>query len=200
MSKYSLMSRPVHIDTEILLETARRLFLAKGYGVGTAEIAREAGISEGSIFKRFATKAELFRAAMGFPKFDFESFMEGLDSEETRENLVTLVTRLVTFEMQLVPRIVMLVSQPRIVPLHFLHHDTSNLPQMVLDAIADYLAAQAEKREISLENPHIAARALLGSCHSYAFFNFVEHQEPKQAEVRRFAQQLVEILWEGIAP
>ena len=194
------MSRPVHIDTEILLETARRLFLAKGYGVGTAEIAREAGISEGSIFKRFATKADLFRAAMGFPKFDAESFMEGLDTADTRQNLVTLVARLVRFEMQLVPRIVMLVSQPRIVPLHFLHHDTSNLPQMVLDAIADYLSARVEKGEISLENPHIAARAILGSCHSYAFFNFVEHQEPRQDEIEKFSGQLVDILWEGIAP
>lgn len=48
-----------------LLECAEQLFQAKGYqGVTTAEIAREAGIAEGTLFNYFRNKGELFIAVM----------------------------------------------------------------------------------------------------------------------------------------
>ena len=53
------MGRPAIVDTEDLLRVAREIFLAQGFAVPTATIARAAGISEGSIYKRFATKEDL---------------------------------------------------------------------------------------------------------------------------------------------
>ena len=47
-----------------ILEVARRLFLERGFKATTAEVAREAGVAEGSLFKRWKTKQELFLSAM----------------------------------------------------------------------------------------------------------------------------------------
>ena len=59
------MGRPRLIETQAILEAARDTFLVEGVGATTGAIARRAGISEATIFKRFRTKADLFFAAMG---------------------------------------------------------------------------------------------------------------------------------------
>ena len=58
------MARPVSIQNEAILEAARRVFMQHGYGASCARLARAAGVSEGSLFKHFKTKAALFMAAM----------------------------------------------------------------------------------------------------------------------------------------
>ena len=58
------MSRPVTIRNDTILDAARMVFLARGVAGRTAEVAAVAGVSEGSVFKRFPTKAILFREAM----------------------------------------------------------------------------------------------------------------------------------------
>ncbi|WP_306360004.1 TetR/AcrR family transcriptional regulator [Nocardia sp. CC227C] len=61
--------RPGKTDTrEVLLATARRRFAATGYErTSVREIAAEAGVDPGLIRHYFGSKAELFRAAMGWP-------------------------------------------------------------------------------------------------------------------------------------
>ena len=58
------MARPVSINNDAILDAARRVFLKYGYQAGTARVAREAGVSEGSLFKHFKSKEALFLAAM----------------------------------------------------------------------------------------------------------------------------------------
>jgi AcrR family transcriptional regulator len=55
-----------------IAETARRLFAERGFeGVTVAEVAREANVSEGTVFNYFPTKEDLFYSGM-------ESFEEAL--------------------------------------------------------------------------------------------------------------------------
>lgn len=42
-----------------LLEAARRLFAEEGYGIAMSRIAREAGVSQGVLYRHFPTKLEL---------------------------------------------------------------------------------------------------------------------------------------------
>jgi AcrR family transcriptional regulator len=58
------MPRRSTISDALILDSARAVFLEKGIRATTAEVARHAGIAEGSIFNRFHTKEELFRASM----------------------------------------------------------------------------------------------------------------------------------------
>ena len=52
------------IDDQKLLEVARDVFLRRGVGATTAEVAKKAGISQASVFKHFKSKQRLFFAAM----------------------------------------------------------------------------------------------------------------------------------------
>lgn len=72
-----------------IVAAATRLFLEKGFkGTTTAEIAREAGVAEGTIFKYFATKKDLLldvirpKAAENIP-----NLMRGLGQMEPEEVL-----------------------------------------------------------------------------------------------------------------
>jgi AcrR family transcriptional regulator len=58
------MSRSTSVDTDKIVKAARSAFLKYGIKAKTAEVAKLAGVSEGSIFLRFKTKEALFRAAM----------------------------------------------------------------------------------------------------------------------------------------
>ena len=59
------MGRPRRISDERILAAAREVFLEQGYGAPTSEVARRCDCSEGTLFKRYPTKAELFFASMG---------------------------------------------------------------------------------------------------------------------------------------
>lgn len=53
--------KELHPTGKKILEAATKIFTKKGYkGATTSEIAREAGVAEGTIFKHFKSKKELF--------------------------------------------------------------------------------------------------------------------------------------------
>ncbi|HEY3835379.1 MAG TPA: helix-turn-helix domain-containing protein, partial [Bryobacteraceae bacterium] len=64
------MGRNKTVSDEDLLGIARETFVEKGFAASTREIARRAGVSEGVLFQRFATKEDLFFAAMIPPAAD----------------------------------------------------------------------------------------------------------------------------------
>ena len=90
------MARTKTISDEQIIEAAREVFLEHGTAGTTAEIARRAGVSEGSIFRRFPTKDDLFTAAMMFPgEPPFVATLEALVGQgDLRENLVEKIRRL----------------------------------------------------------------------------------------------------------
>lgn len=64
MSDYSLINLMIE-KKELILQTAMRLFSEKGYdSTPTSRIAKEAGVSEGLIFRHFETKEGLLHAIM----------------------------------------------------------------------------------------------------------------------------------------
>src|SRR5690349_9334063 len=115
MSGCSQMARPAVIQDAAILEAARDVFLSRGFRATTADVAVRAGISEGSIFKRFRSKFELFQAAMGSLEEDPE-FIQALLGQvgkgEVRENLVGLGGELAAHLRQVVPLHLMAWSNP----------------------------------------------------------------------------------------
>ena len=73
------MARPRSIDDSVILDAAREVFLELGFAGTTAEIARRAGVSEGSLFNRFGNKKQLFRAAIA-PRIEDAVWIADLES------------------------------------------------------------------------------------------------------------------------
>src|SRR6185312_2362392 len=101
------MARPTTISEERILDAARAVFLELGIAATTAE---GAGVAEGSIFKRFATKAELFKAAMAID-FDDPEFIRTLvaarDEDEPKQTLFQVGLQAVGFFRRMMPLIMM---------------------------------------------------------------------------------------------
>ncbi len=57
------LGRPIKITDAQILNAAREAFQESGSAATALQIAKRAGVSEGILFKRFATKAALLRAA-----------------------------------------------------------------------------------------------------------------------------------------
>lgn len=78
MTPTSTTRLPAAERRQALLETAMRVFSARSYrGVTTAEIAREAGVSEPILYRHFASKRELYLACLD------EAWKELRDAFET---------------------------------------------------------------------------------------------------------------------
>ncbi|WP_461490967.1 TetR/AcrR family transcriptional regulator, partial [Pontibacter sp. HJ8] len=74
---------------EIILETAQRLFAARGYeATPTSLIAKEAGVSEGLIFKHYLNKVQLLEEVVkaGYRRITDKS--KGLVAQEDPATLI----------------------------------------------------------------------------------------------------------------
>src|SRR4051794_11443572 len=104
------MARPVSIKDETIIAAAREIFLERGIQATTAEVASLAGVSEGSIFKRFKSKLELFRAAMGDRLNDVDWARElpkYVGKGDVRENMFTIGMSILAFFRDLMPLMMM---------------------------------------------------------------------------------------------
>src|SRR5205814_2139772 len=101
------MARPATITDEQILEAARVVFVRDGVNATTKEIAREAGIAEGSIFRRFPTKDALFEAAVLAPTVS--AWARELDSlagrGDLQENLLHIARGMTRFVHEKMPLI-----------------------------------------------------------------------------------------------
>ena len=104
------MARPTTISDEKILEAARAVFLEHGIAATTAEVAKRAGTSEGSLFKRWPTKAELFKAAMqiDFDTLDFlRTLVAAEDGDDPRLTLFQFGMEAVGFFRRLMPLVML---------------------------------------------------------------------------------------------
>src|SRR3954453_13608418 len=107
------MARPSHITEEQILGAAREVFLERGFQATTAEVAKRAGVAEGSIFKRFKTKHELFTAAMHLGEPEWMSFVDKrVGKGEAKQNLIDLGMELLQFFRQIMPLMMMGWANP----------------------------------------------------------------------------------------
>src|SRR5678815_559239 len=109
------MARVPTIKDEDILEAAREIFLARGFQATTAEVADRAGISEGSIFNRFKSKVDLFRAAirsqLDEPRW-VASLSDRVGTGSIQETLVDLGLEIVEFLRVTTPLLMMSWSNP----------------------------------------------------------------------------------------
>ncbi len=163
------MARPVTIRDEVILKAAREVFLLHGFKARSSLIAAEAGVSEGTIFKRFKTKARLFIEAMGNEEESQKWTQELAAAPGTgtvRENLTLAANRFIDHMEITVPRILSLrASGVSLPPFHELKHRPA--PEVQSEALATYLREEVELGRLQLSNPEIHAHMFVGAAVHY---------------------------------
>jgi AcrR family transcriptional regulator len=191
------MGRSRVITDKQILEAAREIFLAEGFGASTVEIARRAGVSEGSIFKRFATKEKLFFAAMregSTPQWvrDLNSI---IGQGDLKQNLVGLSYQVIEFLREFVPRIVMAQSKGTISP------DLVGLDEPPLSrdlkALTVFFCEEMKLGRIRAGNPEIPARILLGALTSHVLMEQMDIS-PTKPESPGYLEELIDSLLQSV--
>lgn len=201
------MGRPEVISRDAILESARRIFLEKGFGASTAAIARAAGVSEGSIFKRFPTKADLFREAIMVPELPLAEELEALLSEGPfAEGLERVGLRLIELFREMLPRLMMAwahqgeADPTRPFGLMCPSDGGEPMPLRLLKTLAAQFEQQQRAGRMRAVDPEILARMLIGSCHNFAFFEIIGAHRRQPLAASSFVRGVVDALLDGVAP
>jgi AcrR family transcriptional regulator len=193
------MGRTRKITDEQILEAARELFLSEGFGASTVEIAKRAGVSEGSIFKRFPTKERLFFAAMG--GHEVPRWVENLKTlpgrGDLKENLVDISLQIVDFLREVLPRMMMIQSKGGLPPAPM---PMAPEPPILRDvaALSRYFEAEIKLGRLRACDPHMAASTLIGALTNQVLIE--QMPTPRPQPLDDFVHELVEFLWQGISP
>ena len=193
------MARRATIRTDEILQVAREVFLQRGADAPTAEIARRAGVSEGSIFRRFPTKQELFLAAMGMdtdPPWLEE--LEQLATDDVRQELCDLALHIIDSVREMVPRMMLLWSSRELGGQ--IMRDQAGSPRRKLVALTDYFDRQMRAGRMRMAHPEICARIFVGSIFNFAFLEAMGIEVHGPIDAKTYVQSLVDTLWQGLAP
>lgn len=191
------MGRTKTISDATLLEAARAVFVERGLGASTKEIARRAGVSEGVLFQRHATKADLFFAAMVLPAADLTSLLRARRSN-SRAQIEAITLAMVEYFRSTMPVLISVASHPGFRFEEFARrHAGSPLDALRRDVMA-FLTMERQAGRIGGVDPGGAALTMFSLAESVAFFERIgAHGGRMPDEVVRRA---IRALWDGLAP
>ena len=202
LSMNSVMARPRQISDDAIVAAAQEVFLEQGFSATTAAIARRAGVSEGTLFNRFASKEDLFVAAIGLDaqaRFHTE-LLEVVGTGEVRRNLERLLLNMLGQAADLVPKLMVMFSRG---------HDPSHNPilmrlgdpmQVAARNIATYLEAEARLGRLRPLDAEVTALSIVGALSHYVHREQMMPGQGSGLEAGRFVRGLMDLLWPGMAP
>jgi len=194
------MARKATITDEQILEAARWVFLQRGIAGTVAEVAKSAGIAEGSVFTRFPTKEALFRAALE-PKHEELGWLDVFDRDDAdaKRTLAEAARRALAFFRRIIPSMIMMWSQARGLPEPLRREDP--LPLQALRRVIAWLERQMAAGRMRRQDPEVLARVFVGSMQSYAFFELLLRAHRREVfDADRYVDGFVEQFWNGAAP
>lgn len=191
------MARPTSIQAETILAAARRVFMARGYGAGTALVAREAGVSQGSVFRHFKTKHALFMAAMA-AETNVAAWRDRLaaavgvaDPAETLEAAGMLLLERVR---TILPRVLLVRSSG--ITLAACGRRAGGPPAVqYARALAAYFRGEGRCGRLRMTDPLAQAHAFVGAIYHYVFCEVVHGYRPGPAA--RYVRSVVASLLGG---
>jgi AcrR family transcriptional regulator len=199
------MARTPKITNEAILAVAQQLFLEQGEKASTLEIANKAGISEASIFKRFATKQALFLAAIGIT--ETPQWVKDLPRRQPtpaiKAELTELCQEMMAFYQQVLPRVLMMMAKNN----SFLPPPMPPPPIRDTYLLTGFLEKAIEQGHLKSSNASTIAQMLVGAIVNYVITTTVSQNipipqtlKPEPIDPDIFIASLIENLWTGIAP
>lgn len=189
-----------------IIEGARKVFFDRGFDAASmGEIAREAGVSKGTLYVYFDSKEALFAALIEDAK-DYtaeKALTLDLDEPDIAKALAdfgrTLLRRLSAPRHIALVRMVVGVGDkfPDLARIFF---DAG--PRRGRDALIAYLTAQTELGRLRVDEPEIAAAQFLGMCCHMAVMRCLLAGEPlpEPASLERYATSAARVFMAAYGP
>ena len=172
------------------------MFLENGFAASTAAIAERAGVSEGSIFKRFSTKEALFCEAMA-SSIEELSFDHRVGQGELADQLVAIATELITFYRNVLPQMTMLWANSNARPVEIFRRSGEPPPLRILKKLTRYVEAETRLGRLSASDPQVLARILSASTHSFVFKEMIGVQKRMPIDQEYYTAEVVRTLLHG---
>jgi len=154
---------------ERLLAAMLRLVSRKGYlGATTREIAREAGVTELTLFRHFGSKEKLFEKVLDHYSFgaELKELLPKLEKLQYDEALRIVGLRFFETLKKHKPMIVIMLSEINLYP-EKIRRVHNRIMEEIRETLASYLATLQERGIVRHSTPKIAATAFLGMIFSY---------------------------------
>lgn len=195
------MARPISIQDHVILEAARKVFLRHGYKATSAQVAREAGVSEGSLFKHFRTKAQLFLSAMQqeSPRMAWhDRLLMSVGTGSIRAMLELAGRQLLQRLQTIVPRIMMIRSSGITPPVD--RRRIVEVPPPVYHAriLAKYFRGEIARGRLAMADPESQAHAFIGSLSHYVFCETLFDCRP--ASAKDYVRAVVDTILRAAVP
>jgi AcrR family transcriptional regulator len=192
---------------ERIVEAAERVLRERGLARSTTKvIARAAGYSEGTLYKHFESKEDLFLAVLAERLPSFVVLVEELPARvgqgTVRETLEEVANNALAYYGEIVPMAASIFSEPGLLARHRegLRKRGAG-PWMANEALAAYLDAEERLGRVREDaDPEAAAAMLLGACYQRAFFrSYLGEDVPSEAE-EGFVEGIVQTLMPSLSP
>jgi AcrR family transcriptional regulator len=195
------MGRTLTITNEQILKAAQAVFLEQGTTATAVDVAKRAGISSASIFKRYPTKEALLMAAMAPSPGDRMWTPElevAIGHGDPCADLILIARRIAAYLEKLLPRMMLLRS------VRLESNPTNSMPEPPriehdFAALTAYFGREMALGRIVRGDPTIPALALI---HATGGFAMSQAFSPAVTsfDATRFLEDFVGILWRGLEP
>ena len=180
------MGRPPIIRRQQLLDTARRVFAAKGFQAATlSDIASRLKVTPAAVLRHVPSKQALFAQAMGPARIAVPPFITELASVDPATDPRIVLRRLAEQFVPFVQRTIaenlavyMYSRAETSIVLPFDPRDPDTPPRRGLQVVTEYFRRAGEAGVIRIRHPRAAALLFMGSLQSYVFIHQVLHVSP----------------------
>ena len=195
------MGRPARISRDQLLDTARRVFAAKGFDAATlADIARELRVTPAAVLRHARSKQELFRAAMSTRLTAPPPFIASLKdvdaATDPRVILRGIAERFVPFVEKIIGEniAVYMHERSRSLVVPFDPESADSPPRRGIVIVTDYFRRAMQAGVMRRGDPRAFALLFMGSLQAYVMMHRVLNILPKPYPLDLYVDALID-LW-----
>lgn len=189
-----------------LVKAAARLIQSRGLArVTTRQIAQEAGCAEGTLYKHFEDKDELFLAVILESLPSFEALLDPIEPGKATvlEGLRKVVLTAIAFFEKVLPHGVALLADASLLARHRkrLKKGADSGPRVLYQAVADYVSAEQQRGRLHPRiNATSAAALILGPCFQWVMTRMINGAPPLPLTDEQFAGDVAKALLQGFSP
>ena len=195
------MARPQQFESEALLESMRETFLDLGPGASTQELAKRAGVSEGTLFKRFSSKRRMFTEALRLPNLEdcewFTSMSTRVGVGSVEEQVFLIARGMHQYVSELMPCAQMISANGKLQPQDFaklLGKKELAPPFLSIEALTRYFEGEMKLGRVRECDAGGLARLVIGAViHDVHLRLHFQVATPAEQVLRRIVKTLAEL-------